>query len=37
MERNASGLAELLTVAALFLSPILYDLSQWVQRLLNGG
>ena len=36
MERGPSGLAELLTLVALLVSPLLYDLSQWVQRALGG-
>lgn len=37
MERDMDSLAGLLTVIALFVSPLLYDFSQWVQRLLGGG
>lgn len=33
MERGTSGLAELLTLVALLISPMVYDLSQWVQQL----
>ena len=36
MERSPSGLAELLTLVALLVSPLLYDFSQWVQHALGG-
>ncbi len=37
MERSWNGIPELLTLTALFFSPMLYDLSQWVQKVLAGG
>ncbi len=37
MERSWNGIPELLTLTALFFSPLLYDLSQWVQKVLAGG
>ncbi len=37
MDRNWNGIPAILTLLVLFLSPMLYDFSQWVQHLLGGG